>query len=91
MPVSGLPMNLELLLVSMLERSTCGIKSWQIYNEHGGVTFKIRFSHAEQTQVTSGVGNICYAKKSPSKITRDRERSRMNSLNARVTRSKAKQ
>ena len=83
-------MNLELLLVSMLERSTCGVKSWQIYNEHGGVTFKIRFSHAEQTQVTPGVENICYAKKSPSKVARDRERSRINNENVRVTRSKVK-
>ena len=83
MPVSGLPSSLEDLLGTVIQKST--VKSWQIYSEKDGVTFRIKFSNTENgAQAVDG--NIAYVKKPPSKLTRDKER-----VSQRITRSKAKQ
>ncbi len=73
----------------MMER--CAIKSWQIYNENEGATFKIRFGPCNNTS-TSGVdsANIHYTKKSASRSARDLKRSRNHTKTTMVTRSQKK-
>ncbi len=42
MPDTGLPMNLKIMLDTAV--TNCTVKNWSIYEEHGGMTFKIRFN-----------------------------------------------
>ncbi len=85
MPVSGLPKNLEILLEATLSASA--LKSWQIYDERSGVTFKIRFCSVDNGGESTGVQ---YAKKPPSKVKRDKKGSEMHKSETRVTRSQSK-
>ncbi len=82
MPVSGLPLSLEDLLESVTQK--CTVKSWQIYSEKDGVTFRIKFGQFENG-AQMAEGNVGYAKKPPSKIARDKDR-----VTQRITRSKSK-
>ncbi len=88
MPVSGLPGSLELLLGTVLERFT--VKTWQIYDEKGGISFKIKFTNMDKEGLPSGLQNACYTKKSASKQTRDQNRHKQYEMNKRVTRSQAR-
>ncbi len=42
MPDTGLPMNLKIMLDTVV--TNCTVKNWSIYEEHGGMTLKIRFN-----------------------------------------------
>ncbi len=83
MPVSGLPTSLEDLLGTIIQ--TCTVKSWQIYSEKDGVSFRIRFANTENGG-QAVEGNVGYVKKPPSKVARDKDR-----MSKRVTRSQSKQ
>ena len=82
MPIDGVPLVLENLLVSLL--SSQDIKSWNIFSEHSGsVSVRIRFSPTciQNTCTDTHVSNfkassVCsYKRKSPSQLKRDNERS----------------
>ncbi len=42
MPDTGLHMNLKMMLNTAV--TNCTVKTWSIYEEYGGITFKIRFN-----------------------------------------------
>ena len=88
MPAIGLPDNLQLMLDTILEHRS--LKSWQIYEERGGMTVKIRFSPSARGQDGSvpEQGMKCaYTKKSPSHMRRDKNRISAFNEHRRVTRS----
>ena len=88
MPVTGIPKSLEILLEATLLSAT--LISWQIYDEKGGVTFKLRFTGVDNGS-DSPIASTCYVKKPPAKIKRDKLRSKPHNNEVRITRSKAKQ
>lgn len=88
MPVTGLHKNLEILLEAVISKST--LKSWQVYDERGGVTFKIRFEGVDNGRDSPKI-SACFSKKPPAKTKRDRLRSQISSNEGRMTRSKAKE
>ncbi len=45
MPDTGLPMNLKIMLDTAV--TNCTVKHFSIYEEHGGMTFKIRFNGSD--------------------------------------------
>jgi len=78
MPIQGIPQVLEQLLESVL--SSHAVSTWNVYSEiNNGVTFRIRFS---QTEISSNIDQIdiansdsvCYRRKPPSQVKRDRTR-----------------
>ncbi len=90
MPAAGFPNNLQLLLDTMMEHRS--IKSWQIYDERGGMTVKIRFAPSESEHDNNDCVNgysCAYTKKSVSKMKRDKTRMD-NFTSPRTTRSMTK-
>lgn len=87
MPVSGLPVNLDVLLGTVTERFS--VKSWQVYEEKGGISFKIKFDSSDNSDLPHNQKNASYIRKPTAKCERDRKRSKeFNANNQRVTRSK---
>ena len=70
---------------SLKVKQRSAVKSWQIYSEKDGVTFRIKFGNTESGDQLAVV-NVGYAKKPPSKLARDKNR-----VCQRITRSKSKQ
>lgn len=85
MPVSGLPGNLELMLGTVVEK--CIVKNWQIYEEKGGISFKIKFTNADSNELLTEHKNVCYMRKPTSKSNRDHRRAEQFNAPRRVTRS----
>jgi len=90
MPVEGIPKGLEILMTAAF--SQMDTKSWQIYNEQGGVCIKIRLRNRDHdsenqmgdTQIKTG----SYTKKSTSQAKRDLKRSVEHTKQSkRITRS----
>ncbi len=87
MPVCGLPLSLEMLLETVLGTHT--MKSWQIYSEKDGLTFKVRFGHSNGSDSGHNVPNVKYTRSSPSRVARYKKRSQEHN-SVRITRSKSK-
>ena len=87
MPNTGLPVNLQALLDTLVGHNT--VKSWQIYDDNGNVTVKIRFSHGGHlpTNGQSTVTTSSYIRKPKSKMDRDQKRASTYMENRRITRS----
>ncbi len=65
-------MNLKIMLDTA--ETNCTIKNRSIYEEHGGLTFKIRFNSIDNRG--QSLNGMCgsFARKSPSKLNRDKKR-----------------
>ncbi len=53
MPDTGLPMNLTIMLDTAV--TNCTVKHWSIYEEHGGMIFKIRFNSIDHLRLSISV------------------------------------
>lgn len=78
MPIEGVPLVLEKLLVSVL--SSHSLNSWNIFNEqNGNVSFRLRFSPLQNGDpcISSQVSKnqvSTYKRKSQSQVRRDKDR-----------------
>ncbi len=67
------------------------MKTWQIYDERGGISFKINFAYNlindNRGGLPTGLQNVCYTKKSPSKQARDQKGNEKHHVTQRMTRS----
>ncbi len=72
MPDTGPPINLKIMLDTAV--MNCSVKNWSIYEEHGGMTFKIRFRSIDNSG--QSLNGMCgsFARKPPSKQNRDKKR-----------------
>ena len=77
MPITGIPLVLENLILSVLETHELG--TWNIFSEKdGNVTFRLRFKMEGQGQTYRERGMCAsYRKKSPKQICRDQSRALM--------------
>ena len=83
MPVTGLPMVLENMVMAIMK--THSLKTWNLFHEeNGNITFRLKFDHIEESlgQLYSAIprtGNhetISFRKKNSKQISRDKARSR---------------
>jgi len=87
MPVEGIPNGLKILMTAAF--SQMDTKSWQIYNEQGGVCIKIRLRNRDHDSENQ-TGDIqiktgSYTKKSTSQTKRDLKRSVEHSKQFKMT------
>lgn len=86
MPAAELPVNLRAMLDTLMEQNS--LTSWQIFGNKSNVTIKINFKQQDGSQNNSDF--VSYAKKPPSKISRDKRK--ISDFNTkRVTRSQKKE
>ena len=82
MPIDGLPLVLENMLLSVFKSHS--LRSWNIFDDQNGcVSFRLRFSPHTQThtshEIPADVKVSAYRRKSQSQINRDRERAMRHS------------
>ncbi len=76
-----------ILLVTVLDKFT--VKTWQIYYERGGISFKIKFANNMINDngggLPTGLHNVCYTKKFPSKQAINQKRYVNHHITHRIT------
>ncbi len=89
MPDTELPMTLKVILDTAV--TNCTVKKWSIYEEHGRMTFKIGFNSIDNGG--HSLNGMCgsFARKAPSKQSRDNKRATSFRTQGVVTKSQNKE